>query len=72
MENGGEGLIFRTKLDKIIGTLKILKEKGVIDDRIYCDFMLLTLSALTISQLEQIDHDLSEIFEGENPYRGGG
>jgi len=66
MKNGAESLIFRNKVDRIMTSLKMLRQRSMIDDQTYCDFILLTMSAMTTTQLDQLDQDLAEILQGKD------
>lgn len=44
----------------------MLRQRSMIDDQTYCDFILLTMSAMTTTQLDQLDQDLAEILQGKD------
>ena len=51
----------RGKPDDLKRVLSLLKEKGIINDETYADYMLLILSANTRDQFYEIARDLAEI-----------
>jgi hypothetical protein len=67
MKKESEDLIFKNRQNSILETLKGLQKKHFIDDETYGDFLNLTLSAMTIGQLDQIDSDLAEIVPDGEP-----
>lgn len=60
MKDTRETSILRDKLYDLIARLRILREKGIIKNGTYGDYMFLILSARTLDQLDEINHDLME------------
>ena len=63
MKQKRESEVFEVKASSIKEELGMLREQKIIDEETYRDFFFLASNATTFDQLDQLAHDLGEIWE---------